>query len=93
MKISRIGSRLAAVVAGMMLVGSAAWANVAGIVTAVGPREITVSEVAYKIEDGTGIEDLASHKIFLSEIHPGTSVELEFDDEGHLVTIRAAVVR
>ena len=92
MKTSRIG-RLAAIVAGLVLVGSVAGAQVAGIVTAVTPRSVTVSGVAYELATTTTIEDLTHQPITLPELRPGTSVELEFDEDGNLAVIRAAVVR
>ena len=93
MKTSRFGRSLAAIVAASVLTGGIAWAGLAGVVTAVSRRDVTVSGAVYPIEDGTSLEDMAGHPITLPELRPGTAVELDFDDEGHLVTIRAAVVR
>ena len=93
MKTSRIGRNLAAIVAASMLTGGIAWAGLAGVVTAVSRHDVTVSGAVYAIEKDTSIEDLSGHPITLPELRPGIAVELDFDDEGHLVTIRAAVVR
>ena len=93
MKTSRIGSRLAALVSAMVLVGSTAWAGVSGTATAMSPHEITVAGAVYRIERTTSIETLAGEQIAPSEIRPGTPVELELDEQGFLTTIRATVVR
>lgn len=93
MKISRIGTTIVAVVAGMLLVGGVARAGVAGVVTAVTQREITVSGAVYALDQDTSIEDLAGHPISLPELRPGVPVELDFDEAGKLATVRAAVVR
>ena len=93
MKTSRIGSRLAALVAGMVLVGSTALAGVSGTATAMSPHAITVAGVVYRIERTTSIETLAGEQIAPGEIRLGTPVELDFDEEGLLTTIHATVVR
>lgn len=71
----------------------AAWAGLNGVVTAINERAITLGNAAYAIEKSTSIEDLGGRTIGLTEIRPGTPVELDFDDEGKLATIRATVVR
>jgi hypothetical protein len=86
-------ARMTALVAGALLTGSVAWAGLAGVVTAVSKSSVTVSGAVYDIEDSTVIEDLTGHPITFPELKPGVNVELEFDEEGRLATIRAAVVR
>jgi hypothetical protein len=93
MKTSRIGRSLAAIVATFLLTGGIAWAGLTGVVTAVSRHDVTVSGAVYAIEEGTSIEDMSGHPITLPELRPGIAVELDFDDAGHLTTIRAAVVR
>ncbi len=93
MTMGRFISRCAAGVAGLALLAGVASAQVAGVVTAVSKRDITVSGAVYPLDDGVAFEDMAAHPISLPEIRPGVPVELEFDDEGHLTLIRAAVVR
>jgi uncharacterized protein DUF5666 len=90
---SKIGGRLAAFVMAALLAGGVAWAGLVGVITDVSKRSITVSGAVYDIDQNTSIEDMSGQKITLPELRPGVSVELEFDDEGHLTTIRAAVVR
>jgi len=92
MKRSKIVGRLVTLCVGVALVGSVAWAQVGGVVTAVTPHEITVSGAVYKL-DGVTIEDFNGGRISLPELRPGTAVELEFDAEGRLAVIRATVVR
>jgi len=93
MKRSGISSRLAALVAAMMLAGSTASAGVSGTATAMSPHQITVAGVVYRIEKTTSIETPSGERIAPGEIRPGTPVELELDEQGLLTTIRANVVR
>lgn len=93
MNTSRIGTKVAAIVAATLLVGGIAWAQIAGVVTEVTPRAITVSGARYPITENTVVEDLGHQPITWPEVRPGVSVELEFDEEGALATVRAAVVR
>ena len=93
MTTAKFCSRLAAFVAGVGLLGGVTWAAVSGTVTAVTAYEISVSGAVYKMDQGTSLEDLGGEHVAFSELRPGTPVELEFDEEGHLVTIRAILVR
>ena len=87
-----IGS-ITALVAGALLAGGVAWAQLAGVVTAVSKRTVTVSGAVYDLHDGTRLVDMTEHPITLPELRPGVNVELEFDEAGALALIRAAVVR
>ena len=89
----RVTRAFAGAAAAVLLVGTLAWAGLAGVVTAVSKHDVTVSGAVYEIQKDTRIEDLSGQQITLPELRPGTAVELEFDEEGNLVTIRAAVVR
>jgi len=93
MKTSSVGGKLAAVAAALVLFGGVAWAQVMGPVTAVSKSSISVAGGTYEITENTVIEDLGHAPITLPEVRVGVSVELEFDEEGGLATIRAAVVR
>lgn len=84
---------LAALVVAAVLASGVAWAGLFGVVTAVSKTSVTVSGAPYDIDDNTEIQDLGGHPITLPELRPGVNVELEFDEEGRLVTIKAAVVR
>lgn len=74
-------------------ISSPAAAQLAGVVTAISKRDVTVSGAVYPLEDGLRIEDMSGRAITLPELRPGVSVELEFDDTSRLSLIRAAVVR
>lgn len=93
MKTSRTRGAVAAIAAAVMLAATLAWAAIAGVVTAVTSRDVTVSGTAYRFEDDTSVQDMTGQEISRSELRPGVPVELEFDSEGLLVTIRASVVR
>jgi hypothetical protein len=92
MRRTRIGATLALLI-GIALGSTAACAAVSGIVNKVARDQITVSGAAYKLEEGTTVEDMNGHPISWPELRPGTVVELEFDEEGRLAVVRAAVVR
>jgi hypothetical protein len=92
MRITLSTSTLAALV-GLVLSIDVACATVAGVVTQVTKRDITVSGAVYKVGDGIEVQDMTGHPITWPELRPGVAVELEFDDEGNLALIRAAVVR
>ncbi len=77
----------------VVLAAGVAAATLAGVVTELGKGKITVSGASYELTDGLEVVDMANHPITLPEVRPGVSVELEFDDEGRLSLIRAAVVR
>lgn len=90
---NRVGGIGAALGALGALLATAAWAALAGIVTGVTPSSITVSKVAYELHDEATILDMTGRPIALGEIRPGIPVEIELDDEGRVVVIRASVVR
>jgi hypothetical protein len=93
MRISQSLSKLAALVAGIVLLSGVAHATLAGVVTHVSKRDITVSGAVYPLAAGVEVQDMTGHPITLPELRPGVAVELEFDEEGGLSVIRAAVVR
>ena len=93
MRIPQSLTKVAALVAGIVLLSGVAQATLAGVVTAVTKRNITVSGAVYPLEAGVEVQDMTGHPITLPELRPGVAVELEFDDEGRLSLIRAAVVR
>lgn len=93
MTISKPFRTLAAALAATLLLSGIANAALAGVVTAVTKRDITVSGATYALEDGIEVQDMTGRPISLPEVRPGVSVELEFDDAGRLTLIRAAVVR
>jgi len=78
--------------AGVVLLAGVAAATLAGVVTAITKRDVTVAGAVYPLE-GVELQDMSGQPITLPEIRPGVAVELDFDDEGRLTTIRAAVVR
>ncbi len=84
---------IASAVAGGLLLGSVAGAAVAGVVTAISKRDVTVSGAVYPISDTVALEDMTGQRITWPELRPGIPVELDFDEAGRLVTIRANVVR
>lgn len=84
---------VAAALVAAALSASVAWAGLAGNVTAVSERDITLGNAVYAIEKGTSIEDLGGRPVALHEIRPGTPVELEFDEQGRVAVIRATLVR
>ena len=92
MRQSNIVARVAALVAAAVLASGVAWAGVVGVVSAVSKTTVTVSGAVYDV-DGVAVEDMTGHPITWPEVRPGVTVELEFDEAGQLVTIRAAVVR
>ena len=93
MKTSRVGGKVAATIAAVIMFGGVAWAQLAGVVTAVSKSSISVAGAAYAITENTVVEDFGHQPITLPEVRVGVSVELEMDEEGNLATIRAAVVR
>ncbi len=92
-KTRTIVGRITTLVVTAMLASNLAWAGLAGVVTAVSKSSVTVSGATYDIGEGTEIQDMAGQPITLPELRPGVNVELEFDEEGGLATIKAAVVR
>lgn len=91
----RVGIKhiVAAMLAAMTLAATTAWAAVAGVVTTISPRAITVSDASYDLHDDTSFQDMTGRPISFGEVRPGIAVELEFDEEGRLVVVRASVVR
>lgn len=87
------GSFCAAVAALLLMTGIASATTIVGVVDAISKHAVTVAGVAYALDDDVALEDMAHQPIKLSEIRPGTHVELDFDDEGTLAVLRAAVVR
>lgn len=88
------GSFCAAVAALLLTTGiAAATTTIPGVVDAISKHAVTVGGVSYALDDTVALEDMAHQPITLPEIHPGTHVELDIDDEGKLAVVRAAVVR
>lgn len=83
----------AGMLAAMTLAATAAWAAVAGVVTAISPRAVTVSGAAYELHEDTSFQDMTGRPISFGELRPGIAVELEFDEDARLVVVRASVVR
>jgi Domain of unknown function (DUF5666) len=81
-------------VLGLALVAPSVHATpMSGTVEAVDPQQITVSGKRYKIEPETELIDRGGHRIGLTELVPGTPVELDIDDEGTLGVVKATLVR
>jgi uncharacterized protein DUF5666 len=93
MKTSRVGTKLAALIGALVLFGGVAWAQVSGPVTAISKTRISVAGGTWDITENTVVEDFGHQPITLPEVRVGIPVELEFDEDGGLATIRAAVVR
>lgn len=64
-----------------------------GTVESADPTQVTVSGQTYAIDRETELLDRGGQRIRVSELVPGTAVELEIDDDGRLVTLRATLVR
>jgi len=77
----------------VLLATSAAAETVSGVVEAIDPTRVTVSGRTFPIERTSEITDLSGQRIGLAELRPGTPVEIDLDDAGHLGGLRAAVVR
>jgi hypothetical protein len=79
----------------MLAFGARALADttVHGTVDAVVGRRVTVSGQSYAIRAESELTDLGGARLQLSELRPGTPVDLDLDDSGQLVVLRAAVVR
>lgn len=92
MTMRRISTVVLASLAGVALLAGVAAATLSGVVTAITKRDVTVAGTVYSLED-VELQDMSGQPITLPEIHPGVPVELDFDDEGRLSVIRAAVVR
>ena len=82
-----------AAIAALVLTAGVASAAVVGVVDAISHRDVTVAGVAYALDDTVELQDMAGQPITLPEIRRGTHVELELDEAGKLVTLRAAIVR
>jgi hypothetical protein len=93
MTTSKLRTALGCCLVVALLLLSVAEAAVPGVVTAVSKHDVTVSGAVYPVDAGVALEDMSRHPITWPEIRPGITVELEFDDEGRLVLIRANVVR
>lgn len=64
-----------------------------GIVEAVDAERVTVSGRSYTIDAETELVDRGGARIAPHELVPGTPAELDLDDDGRLITLRAALVR
>ena len=82
-----------AAVAALVLTAGIARATVVGVVDAISKRDVTVTGVVYGLDDDVELQDMSGQAIKLPEIRPGVHVELDFDEDGKLTVIRAAVVR
>jgi len=92
---TRMGRVFAGAVLGTLLAAGTAFASatIDGYVVSISPSQIAIAAGAYDITKETSIEDLGGNHPALHEIRAGTPVSLDFDDEGHLVTIRATLAR
>jgi hypothetical protein len=77
----------------VLLATSAAAETVSGVVEAIDRTRVTVSGRTFAIERTSEMTDLSGERIDLAEVRPGTAVEIDLDDAGHLGVLRAAVVR
>src|SRR5262249_49345988 len=85
---------LSMLVLGTALVATSAHATPTfGTVDSVRPPQITVSGRSYTIEAETELLDRGGHRIQLSEIIPGTPVEIDVDDEGTVGYVKATLAR
>ena len=64
-----------------------------GTVDSSDPAQITVAGNRYAIDADTELLDRGGHRIPVTEIVPGTAVELEIGDDANLVSVRANLVR
>jgi hypothetical protein len=81
-------------VLGILLVAASAHATpTVGIVESLIFPQLTVSGHRYTIEPETELIDRGGHRIALTELIPGTPVELDVDDEGTLGVVKATLVR
>jgi hypothetical protein len=79
--------------AALVLATSHAFADpIPGRIEEVTRTTIKVDGHTYKIEESTTLEDRSGSRIALTELTPGTPVELELSDD-HLVDVKATVIR
>jgi len=64
-----------------------------GTVESVSPPQITVSGQRYTIEPETELLDRGGQRIQMSDLVPGTPVEIDVDDEGTVGYVKATLVR
>ena len=67
--------------------------TVRGVLQAVDVGRVTLAGQSYAIEAGSELTSLGGDRIQASELRPGTEVEMDLDESGHLVVLRAAVIR
>jgi hypothetical protein len=79
----------------MLALAARAFADttVHGTVDALAGTRVTVGGQSYAITSDSELTDLGGARLQLSELRPGTAVELDLDEGGRLVVLRAAVVR
>jgi hypothetical protein len=64
-----------------------------GTVEAVSAKQLTVSGHRYTLDSETELLDRGGERIQLSEIVPGTPVEIDVDDEGNVGYVKATLAR
>ena len=67
--------------------------TIRGELQAVDAGRVTLAGQSYAIEKESELTDLGGDRIQASELRPGTQVEMDLDESGHLVLLRAAVIR
>ena len=79
---------------GIVLGASAAHATPRfGTIESVSPPQITVAGERYTIEKETELLDRGGNSIRMSDLVPGTPVEIDVDDEGTVGYVKATLVR
>ncbi len=81
-------------VLGLILVATPLYAATrTGTIDTLDAPQLTVSGQRYTIRPDTELLDQGGHRVAPGELKPGTRVELEVDDEGTLVALKATLVR
>jgi len=83
------------VVGGALVLGAAAAQATPtfGTIESISPPVITVAGQRYTIEKETELLDRGGHTIQMSDLVPGTPVEIDVDDEGTVGYVKATLVR
>lgn len=85
---------LSLLVFGAVLGAASAYATPTfGTVESVTPTQIVASGQRYPLDSETELLDRGGHRIRLSEIIPGTPVEIDVDDEGNVGYVKATLAR
>jgi hypothetical protein len=84
---------LLAFIAVMAVLSVHAATTTSGTVDSSDPAQVTVAGRRYAIDSDTELLDRGGHRIPVTELVPGTAVDLEIGDDGDLVSVRANLVR